>query len=475
MAIPKEILAIERPKSTVVRKTGNIYYVIKRTSEYKNGKSIPKDLGTVGKIINGKYVPLDKTKKILPSEINIKDFGEIALCNSVSSELLKDLKEIYDEKDSNTLLTIALLRAAYGNITDRDLKIQYETSYLSELYPNISLSESGVCNFLDKIGKAYTRILKFMKCRVEKISKDSTVILDGTLKDNNSQCNSFSEFSRKGKTKGSKDLSLLYLYDINKCEPVACNVYQGNMLDQTSFGDFVRKFMVIGALMVLDKGFYKPDTLDELRKIEGLEYIIPLKASSKIIINNKADENFDGILEYKGKIIHYKKVIINDGKYLYSFKDEVIASVERQAYIQAKLKKEKYNEEKLKKDSKKFGLIVFESNSDRKPIDVYQAYEQRWEIELMFQFYKNIIGLKHVRVHSDYRVYASEFINFLSTIISCKIRNKINELKLNEKYSYKQIMLYLSKYKKYKDIDGTWKDTQLLKYTIELINKLSIV
>ena len=118
---------------------------------------------------------------------------------------------------------------------------------------------------------------------------------------------------------------------------------------------------------------------------------------------------------------------------------------------------------------------MFESNADKNPLEIYLAYEKRWEIELMFQFYKNIINLNKVREQTDYRIYATEFINFISTLISCKVRNKFNELKLSEKYSYKQIMLYLSKIKKFKVSGNEWKTTKLLKYTEEIGKLLSIV
>lgn len=478
MAIPKEILSIKRPSSTVVRKTGNVYYVIKRTSVYKNGKSIPKDLGTIGKIIDGVYVPIDKvvdSKKIEPDEITIKDYGEVALCNLFSKEILKELSDVYDDKTSKTLLTIALLRAAYGNITDRDLKFQYDTSFLSELYPGLALSEASICNFLETIGKAYTRIIDFMKNRVSKLNCNSSCVLDGTLKDNNSETNSFSEFSRKGRTKGSKDLSLLYLYDLDTCEPVCSHVYQGNMLDLTSFDDFVSKFNYKDGLVVLDKGFYNKETLDSIIEKGNMKYILPLKKSSKIIVEKRADKDFEGILDYKEKIIHFKKTKVDDNRYLYSFKDDSIANVEQLAYIKKNNKKGTFSETKLEKEKCKFGLIVFESNADKNPLEVFMAYEKRWEIELMFQFYKNIINLNKVRVQTDYRIYATEFINFISTLISCKVRNKFNELKLSEKYSYKQIMLYLSKIKKYKVSDTEWKTTKLLKYTEEIGKTLSIV
>ena len=60
MSIPKEILAIERPKSTRVKKSGNRYLVIKRTSKYVQGRSVPVELGTIGEIIDGKYVEIRK-------------------------------------------------------------------------------------------------------------------------------------------------------------------------------------------------------------------------------------------------------------------------------------------------------------------------------------------------------------------------------------------------------------------------------
>ena len=58
MPIPKEILAVERPKSTVVKFRLGRYLVVKRTSKRVNGKAKPVDLGTIGEIIDGKYVEI---------------------------------------------------------------------------------------------------------------------------------------------------------------------------------------------------------------------------------------------------------------------------------------------------------------------------------------------------------------------------------------------------------------------------------
>ena len=93
----------------------------------------------------------------------------------------------------------------------------------------------------------------------------------------------------------------------------------------------------------------------------------------------------------------------------------------------------------------------------------------------MFNLYKNIIDRDTVNVHSDYRVYATEFINFLSVIITTRVKNEIVKKELSKKYSYKQIFRMLSKYKKVRtDKDGQWEDVTKLKYIEELTNTLDV-
>ena len=118
---------------------------------------------------------------------------------------------------------------------------------------------------------------------------------------------------------------------------------------------------------------------------------------------------------------------------------------------------------------------MFKSKKDLDPLTVYQAYSQRWMIENMFNLYKNIIDRDTVNVHSDYRVYATELINFLSVIITTRVKNEIVKTELNKKYSYKQIFKMLSKYKKARiDEGGKWESVTMLKYIEELTTTLSV-
>ena len=109
MPIPAEILAVERPKSTRVLFSFGRYLVVKRTSKRVNGRTVPVDLGTIGEIKDGKYIEIRKEPRRGKDDrmVDIKDYGEIALCDKVGNGILKDLKEIYDEPDATRIYVLA--------------------------------------------------------------------------------------------------------------------------------------------------------------------------------------------------------------------------------------------------------------------------------------------------------------------------------------------------------------------------------
>ena len=112
MAIPAEILAVKRPKNTKVKRSGERYLVIKCTCKRVEGRNIPVDLGTIDEIVDGRYVA--KRTEPRRKEIDVKDFGEIELCDRCADGLLQELADVWDLGDAKRLYVIALLRAAYA-------------------------------------------------------------------------------------------------------------------------------------------------------------------------------------------------------------------------------------------------------------------------------------------------------------------------------------------------------------------------
>lgn len=474
MAIPKDILAVERPKNTVVKQRGKRFVVIKRTSRRVGKRVLPVDLKQVGEIVDGKYVECASEKPVRKRTVEIKDYGEVALCHKHGNDLFDEMAKVWNTSDAKRLYAIALLRSAYGDIKNRDLSLHYETSIVSELFPGLGMSEQSVSAFLQDIGESYSLICKYMQGRVEKFA-GRRIVIDGMLKDYNSETGWMSEFSRKARTKGSKDLNLLYAYDPVSCEPVAAKPYPGNMLDSTAVGDFIGEYGIKRGLMVFDKGFWNDSVFESIDRNKELAYLIPLKQNSKLIGNYGMDRPSDVLEGYNEATILYKKVRMSNGKYLYSFRNPRLAAEQETAYVQKAMKTGSFDPEKYEEAKSRFGLIVFKSKRNLKPLDAYMAYASRWDIEVIFNLYKNIIDRDTVNVHSDCRVIATELINFISTIISSRVKTDIVKKELNKTYSFKQIFKYMSKYKKVKTSEnGPWKPAAMLKYIEELATTLGV-
>jgi len=473
MPIPADILAVERPKSTRVKKSGDRWLVIKRTCRREGKRNIPVDLGTIGEIVDGRYVEIRKEPR--KKGVDVKDYGEVKLCTQCAGDMLQELARVWDIADAKKLYCIAVLRAAYGDIRNRDLKLQYETSFLSEMIPGVGLSENTVCSFLDVIGKGMGAITEFMNNRL-KAHSTATIIVDGMLKDYNSTVSSMSEFSRKGAKKGSKDLSLIYAYSPELGEPLAARPFPGNMLDSTAIEEFMIDTKIEKGLMIIDKGFHNDSVFETIDKKEGMAYLIPLKRNSKLITRYGMDKPVEHLSGYHDGVVLFKKVKMDNGKWLYAFRDPHTACEQEQAYVLSAAKKDKFSTERYEELSSRFGLVVFQSKADLDPLMIYKAYLGRWEIEVLFNLFKNIIDRSSVNVHNDYRVYATEFINFLSVIIASRVKKMFQEKKLAERYSFNQLMGYMAKLKKVRlGEDKKWRDSTTVAYIEDLWKTLGIV
>ena len=477
MPIPETILAVPRPSSTVVRKSGDKYLVIKRTSRRRpsDGKPVPVDLGTIGEIVQGKYVA--KRDAPMPKhQVDVKSYGRVKLCDSVSGTLLQDLADVWDIPVAKRLYVLALLRAAYGDIRDRDVELRYNTSFLSEMIPGVPVSRNAISALLEQVGEMSSLICEFMRRRVAaNAALSGNLVVDGMLKDFNSQSSVFSRFSRKARTKGSKDVSLLYAFNPDTKEPIAARAYPGNMIDMTALGEFIETNGIKRGLMVFDKGFYDGDVLDEIDGKEGLDYLIPLKLDSKLIAKYGMDNPDKALMGFKDATVMYKKVKTPGRVVLYSFRNPWLAADQEIAYVEQAKKNGTFSDTAYNDKKRTFGLVVFRTKSDIAPLLAYQAYDQRWDIEVMFGMYKGIIERDTVNVHTDYRVVATEFVNFISTIIAMRVKQIFVQKGLSKKYSFKQVMAYLDSYQMARtSINGNWQPATMLSYIKDITDKLGV-
>lgn len=595
MKIPQEILDVDRPTGTVVRFQFGKYNVIKRTSVRDGNRAVPVDLGKVGEIVNGEFLELSNPKLKDPVEArklkkdklagkaefgtpgrktgsekegvsqkrhnpDCRSYGPVALRDNLCHDILKDLNSVFTTDDALTIYTIALLRSIYPHETNRDLKWDYDNSFLSIMYPGIHLSESRIPDFLSCLGKSNTEMRKFMSLRASKLS-DGLVAIDGTLKCYESDGSTLSGYSYKAKLKGRKDISILIALNIEKLEPICSRVYVGGAPDSGAIQNFVKEYSLNNAVVMqsaidmgdfeedlsglsveairnkamqmalatMDKGVYNEKSAKSMKEA-GLMYLAPLKRNDKRIEQYGMDDPCEPLTGYSEGNILCGKCKMDDGRFLYAFKDPSIAYHEDVAYISShkqvleevrvelKTKKEElqksislrdkkisekctekelepiikkitslrekinkleknnvYDENKYREAKKKFGLVVYITEVDLNPLLIYMAYSFRWQVEVYANLYKNIIEIGPVAVHDDYRVQGTEFINFISTIIGTRVKNHIIKCNLYEKMSQQQIDKAVSYIKKIRDDDGNWRFDYMYDYAKNCGKKLGIL
>lgn len=163
MAIPKEILRVERPVNTIVYAYGkekDRYAVKERIGcKRKGGKNVPVTGATIGHIVNNVYVPkVIDVQSVSKAPITLKDWANVALCMNLSKDIREEIGKFYNKEDADKIYTIAILRVCDAGIKDYQLKAEYEESFLSEDVPGVTLSKNTVCTFINNLGKSYSRM-----------------------------------------------------------------------------------------------------------------------------------------------------------------------------------------------------------------------------------------------------------------------------------------------------------------------------
>ncbi len=445
MGVPAEIRAVPRPKNTVVvdsgRDTVNRYSVMER----KGVKYIPKhnpqpqNGKVIGHIIDLTFVPIPiKQDYSGPFELQ---YGAAALIKKLAQDVYYDLLKVFNASHATSIFVIAALKVIYEDPSSVTMPTLYNETFLSKFYPGAPLSKNFISDLYEKIGMDDEKREQFYDIRIKKVEKEHHVVVDGTLKENNSKVNDLSSFSYKSKIKSSKYISILYSYDTDEDEPVCAQVFPGNKIDSSSLPVFLKTNNITKGLLIGDKGFTKNKLLSILKNNPDLHYMFPIKSNDKRI-NKYNMTSFDGIIKGIKDIVYYKKVKC-DNIYLYSFRNQSDANEQANVYGNKKKKDEIFDAEKYEKKCSLFGVIVFESDIDINPKTAYKSYANRWMIELVFKKYKNDIDLSNTKVHANFSVIGSEFVNFISVLMTCRIVHLLENKNILNDMSYGSVLTFL--------------------------------
>ena len=466
MAVPENIRKVERPKGTVVGDGRDGVYPVREKLSSKswvdgNGKRHrPSTNGrVVGHIVDGTYVPsTPKAETVSVCDVDIKDWGEYCLCDSLNRGLLDDLRAVYAEEDAIRLYVMAMLRSLRRGLTDRLMMRTYQESFVSEVYPGLNLGKNQVCTFLRNVGRAYNKTVAFMRNRDSSCGADDRLIIDGSIKQDHSSVNSLSAVSRKTCHTGHRDMSILYCYGMRSREPLCCKAYPGNLVDLRAVGDFIRENGITEGILIADKGFPIESVEGEIRKHKDLHFLLPMKRDRPEIRKHSMLAFDSRLPDARG--ISCKKVgaVWNGHRvWLYSFRDPRIARDEEVLYLGGKDPSEVDSRE-LASKRREFGTLAFVSDLDLGCDEVDRIYDERWLIELMFRFERDILEMDDTREHSDYTAIASEFVDYLAAVMAARVYRHLDSKGLLEKCTYGDVVHRLGRFKMVRSADdGRWR------------------
>jgi transposase len=474
MAVPEEIRNVSRSEHTVVCDSGHDgpdrYMVRQREPGTKiNGK-------VIGHIYNGKFVPLEN-KRILPTDFpEIAVYGNAAVVNSVSADIFQDLTDIFELRQAVSIIATAQVRVISPGIVDSEIQAKYKDSFLQIYYPNAQLSKNLIGDLLQSIGKHPSLCREFYKKQLEKVLPESHIAIDGMLKTDNSKVNDLSAFSRKGRVKGSKDISLLYAFDIEMMEPVCVEVFPGNRVDASSYKDFITDNHLTKGVILDDKDFPPSTISQDLKNSPELHFLTPVKRNIKEVSAYHLRDYTGTFYDADGDEIYYKKERKSAHLYLYSFMSLRKHNSEMRGFGRHAVKNG-LDPHEFQDKLQKAGTVIYESDLDLPPETVYLCYKERWVIELAFKRYKNLLDLDDTRVQDNYAIIGSEFINFISSLISCRILRKADQAGILKDITFGSMMDRLGQaWRRTDDArepvegDSSWFVTQELDY--ELMIKL---
>lgn len=443
MGVPKDIRDVERPPNTIIidyGRDGTKRWAVrerKRSGAYVPGKNPqPVNGGVIGHIIDHKFVPLrEPLGENGPEELQ---YAPVALFRSVTGDVLEDLMGIVDATDAYLVMAIAALRFSHPGISDRRLSTDYRRTFARIFYPGVPISANSVSVFQERIGMDGGKRREFYRKRLVRVTEGHHIAIDGMLKQDNSIVNDLSEYSHKSRVKRSKDISVLFAYDIETMEPICSEVFPGNMIDAKAYSAFIRNNNITRGIVVNDKGFPPSEIGKELSESPDLHFLTPLKRNAKAISAYDMYSFQGPLANHEG--VWYKKVRKEGGHFLISFKDIRKATSEELGYNDQKRRTGNFDPEDYNRRGDRFGTIVFETDIDLEPEATYSAYEDRWLLELVFRRYKSELDLDQTRVQSDYSTIGKEFINLICILATTRVLRKARGAGLLERMSFGDLM-----------------------------------
>lgn len=430
------------------------------------------------------FIPSDKDsirqKAALLPKVDIKTFGVYHLFSTLLNEEIQSLSDLFKVDIFETLLSFSMMRWAYQSPIKRAPNY-HSHDFCSEHWSITSISDKKISNSLKFIGENREVLVSWMKSQLQAGDEgaDKFVMMDSTHVINVSENLGINAKGYNPNHDFDKQIRLMYLFAAGLNKPVYYRLINGNITDIKSMALCVKEMNVDNVVFIADKGFYSKDNIKMLKE-QQLHYIIPVHRNNKIIdfsllLKTNFKKEIKTYFSYQERIIwHYEYE--KDGQRIVTFLDERLKVKEEADYLlRIKTRPESYNEEKFYNKMHSFGTLtmVYDLKEKLSPQQLYEAYKQRNEIEIMFDSYKNFLDADKTYMQDRHVMEGWLMANFIAMIAYYKLFKRLKDANLLSKYSPKDI-IELSKSIYQMKIRGEWNLSEISQKTITLFKKIGI-
>lgn len=483
MILPVWVLKFKEPKTEIKFINGGYYkYAVAYKYNPTKGRTDKISGVLLGKITEEGFVPSDKDRlrnKQTDLKIDIKNFGVFFLFSQLIHDEIKLLEDFFPKDVCEILCSFAMFRWAYNTPIKR-ASYYYVHDFCSEQYRSRAVDDKAFSAVLKRVGEHRSDVVGWMgsllgsseKTHTEFVMMDSTHIFSksGLLTVNAKGYNPSFDFE--------KQVRLMYLFSAQSQQPVYYRLINGSITDIKSMALCIEEMNIQNVIYIADKGFYSTANTD-MMKAQHLQYIIPLQRNNKHIdYNPLRTADFKAGLSffiYQKRIVWYYEYAVG-GECFVTFLDEGLRAKEEADYI-ARIESipETYTKEKFERKLHGFGTLTITYNifSQKSASEIYQAYKQRNEIEIVFDAYKNFLGADITYMQNRYVMEGWLAANYIAMIAYHKLFTRLKAANLLKKYSPKDIIETSKSIYKMK-INAQWHLSEITARNTTLFKKIGI-
>jgi transposase len=418
----------------------------------------------------------------MSSTYSVQEYGIVRFLHDDNKDVLDVLKEYFGQI-YESIFAAAICRFAY-HLPLKNMEHYHGQSYSKELFSNALMDDKSLSQLLLTIGRQRelsTKVMQHFTQGRHFLLMDATQVLSmsATLESAQIGYNASGGYD--------PHINLMYLFSTDAQLPVFYRLVPGNVREVTAMALTIKESQVKNAVVVADKGFYSKNNIEQLES-EKLQYIIPLKRSSKLIdytpMETKGRKGFANFLRYNERIVWYFDTQINDNQRVILFLDEDLQRNEQKDYL---ARVEKNLDQKLEKQTNSYtldsyhlkaqqiGTIAILTNLDPKntPQQIYEFYKCRAAVEILFDTFKNILFADVTYTRSNEALEGWLFINHIALIFYYRLYKRLIQHNQLKKYSPKDILMHLNTIKRVK-INQNWVIAEVPTKSKTILEKLEI-